>query len=300
MNADIDPDDRGTDTTTRAALLADNDPASLLRNLPNAVFPVSATVHLPRVRDDDVIDDRFPDPDTEDVPFEVRRPRGAYIPETVVHFDNPVLRPTPGTTAWRPAEFLDRFETIVDRLREIGTRADGIRLTAVELAEIPEPYITTDERTGDLCAKPELYDDRAAVRLAEFRKEGTLAAAEVREEIEAALPGESRVPVRLARVVEGCAKPSRHGRHTASRGGRARYFTDAEAESVGDLSLTPAVYRLDPDASAERARPLSPMLSHLDDLLPAVAGADPELVTSVKFVGEEREKTVFHASEVLG
>lgn len=294
---DTDTDNTERESTTRAALLADNDPVSVLDRLPNTVFPMRVTVHLPRVRDHDTPDEKF---SGSTHPVEVQRPRGPYIPETTIHIDNPAQRPPEDATLWSGSTVRDELVKLREYIEGTITDADALRIVALDLVEIPPHFVTTDAQTGDLCAKPDLYEQRGTLRMARFEKEGSLAASEVRDQITHSLPGESRTPIRLTRVTEAQAKPARQGWNTTGTTGRARYFTDKHAEQAGDLGLTPAIYQLEAaNGTDARTRPLSSILPHLTDVLPAVADADPELVTTVTFAGEQREQTVFYASEVM-
>jgi len=284
--------------TTPAALLTDHDPCSVLDRLPNNVFPMRLRVHLPRGRETDTPHEQFQEPD---YPVSLREPETPYIPKSTVYFDNPAKRPPEGTTVWQPREFRDRLDDLLHHVNETTHLSpDDLTLIELEVAEVPTHFVTTDPDTGEHVVTSDLYEKEGEIRIARFQKEGSLTATDVRDDLEDALPGEARTPTRLTRVEEVHAKPSRHGRSTTASAGRAQFYTETDAEQVDSLELTPAVYQLRRSSdSGDRFRPLGPVLSNLDDLLPSLTTHTSDLVETVKFVGEEREQTHFHANEVL-
>ena len=284
--------------TAPAALLTDHNPRSVLDQLPANVFPIRLRLHLPRGRERDTEHDTFCDPD---YPVSIREPQTPYIPESTVYFDNPAKRPPGNTSVWQPREFRARLSEVLDHVDETTPHSpDDLTLIDLETVEVPSHFVTTDAETGEYAVKPDLYEKQGEMRIARFEKEGSLTATEVRDDIEDALPGEARTPTRLTRVEEVNAKPSRHGRTTTNSAGRAQFYTETDADQVESLELTPAIYQLRrPGESSDRTRPLSPVISDLDDLLPSLLKNASDLVTTVKFVGEEREQTHFHANEVL-
>lgn len=292
------PDMDSESATERAALLADNDPRSVLERLPNTVFPMRMKLHLPPSRDADTAHEWFRSPD---YPVDLQQPRTPYIPETTVYFENPARRPREGATLWRPREFRDRLTEILNHVTDNSSRSgDALSILELEVVEVPATFVTTDAETGELIVQPELYEKETELRIARFEKEGSLTATQVRDRLDDALPGESRTPTRLTRIEEVHAKPSRKGRTTTGSSGRAKYYTETDAEQVDSLDLTPAVYQLRQlSRDGDRTRPLTPVLSNLDSMLPELMRGCPDLVSTVKFVGEERERTQFHATEVL-
>jgi hypothetical protein len=292
------PDIDTESATARAALLADHDPRSVLDRLPNTVFPMRLKLHLPPSRDADTAHEQFRSPD---YPVELQQPQTPYIPETTVYFENPARRPREGATVWRPDAFSDRLTEILDHVTDASPRSgDALSLLELEVCEVPAAFVTTDSETGEHVVTPDMYKNEAELRIARFQREGSLTATQVRDRLDDALPGESRTPTRLTRIEEIHAKPARQGRTTTGTAGRAKYYTDTDAEQVDSLDLTPAVYQLQQLArDGDRTRPLTPVLSDLESMLPELIRGCPDLVSSVKFVGEERERTQFHATEVL-
>lgn len=285
--------------STQAALLTDHDPLSVLDILPSNVFPMRLKLGLPRARGADTTDSTYQSPS---FPVNVHQPTAPYIPEQTVYFDNPAERVPDKTIAWSETEFREKLTEELAHLEEeypivnTGTLA----LQELDVVEIPSHFLTTDSSTGDLVAKPDLYERNGEMTMVRFAKERSLSATDVRDSIEEALPGETRTPTRLTRIKQVQAKPSRHGRTTSVSGGRAQYYTETDAEKNNDLSLTPAVYQLEElNVADDRNRPLSLVLDSLEELIPSISEETGDLVMAVKFAGEEREHTVFHAKEVL-
>lgn len=283
---------------SRAILLTEHHPLTVLDALPEAVFPVSATLTMRRTREADAEHPEFRQPQT---PVTVYTPTTAYIPETTVYFENPAERAPRNRKAWRVRSFFEELERVISEMSEApGVSDDDLQLLGLEVVEVPVHLLTTDSETGATVVKPDLYDRQADLRLARFERVGGLQATAVREELAEALPGESRTPTRLTEVREVTAKPARHSRDTQGRAGTARYYTERDAEQVDDLSLTPATHRLRSEARpGDRSRPLSPILSELDSVLPELAGTD-DLLRRVTFRGKTVQREVFHAEEVLG
>lgn len=282
-----------------SALLTEHDPIDVVERLPSNIFPLRVKLHLSRSRDRDTVDDRFAVPE---FPVSLQRPQTPYIPETTVYFDNPAERPPEGKTAWRPEEFADQMGNLLEHIaEETAADVDDVKLETLEIVEVPDHFVTTDADTGYLAVDPKLYDRQGELRLARFEKVGSLTATDVRDRLGDALPGETRTPARLSRVSVVNAKPSHHSRETTGAAGQAKYYTEKDAEQVNDLNLTPAVYQLrETSRTGDRTRPLTPALSEVDELLPGLMRGAPDLLTTVKFVGEERERTIFHAREVVG
>jgi len=285
-------------TETRAVLLSDHDPLNVLEQLPAAVFPIRLKLELSRNRGMDSEDGTFRPPE---YPVPIRRPKGSYIPETTVYFDNPAERPPSNEQVWTLEDFEERMEELLAKIKEDSPVDPGeLMLLELDVVEVPEQYLTTDPESGTMAVKPELYKREAVMRIGRFEKDGTLTASDVRDRLDDALPGESRTPTRLTEVKEVHAKESREGSTTQRSGGRAQYHTDSDAENNNDLSLTPAIYRLQHQSrSGDRSRPLNPVLSELDQFLPCLTSQASDLLNSLTFVGEERDRTVFHAREVL-
>lgn len=288
-----------TDTaTTRAALLTDHDPRSVLDRLPNTVFPMRLKLQLSRSRDADTTHETFRSPD---YPVDLHEPQTPYIPETTVYFKNPARRPREGAALWQSNEFRDRLDDVLAHVTETTPLTDdALSLLELEVVEVPTPFVTTDSATGATIVTPDLYKKQAELRIARFEREGSLTATQVRDRLAEALPGESRTPTRLTRIEEVHAKPARQGRTTTGSAGRAKYYTETDAEQVDSLDLTPAIHQLrELSRDGDRTRPLTPVLSDLDAMLPELMRGCPDLVSTVKFVGEERNRTQFHATEVL-
>ena len=288
----------GSETNTiTAVLLTEHAPATILEKLPEAVFPVRMKIALPHQRSEDSAHRTFAQPE---YPVTVRTPETPYIPETTVYFDNPVERAPDGDKMWRPSDFADAMGEVRDNLDDTaGVDPDNLTLTELDVVEVPDRFLTTDGVTGDIVVKPRLYKKQAEMTVARFGKEGTLSASSVRERLEGALPGESRTPVQLIELMEVQAKQQRHGAETQSTGGRAQYYTETDAEKAGDLSLTPAVYRLEATGQPnDNARPLRVAYSELSSFLPQLMRGGDEVVASVTFVGQTQERTVFQAEDV--
>lgn len=286
-----------TDTVTeQATILNESDPLSLLDRLPEAVFPIRLKIELPRRRSEDATDSTFRQPN---YPVQLNHPQSAYIPETSVYFDNPVERVPEEKTAWRPREFAEQLSELLSHIDE-NTTADSERivLSTAELAEVPSQYLTTDPETGAVVAKPDLYSRNAEVSIATLEKVGTLNATTVREDIEQALPGESRTPTRLAQVRQVTMKESRQGSHTTRSSSTTRYYTPADAEKVDTLSYTPAVYAVESNRTqGDRKRPLGPILGKLEEFFPMLMN-QTELLETVRFSGKVEETEELRAREV--
>lgn len=278
-----------------AAILRLLDPIEVIESLPPTVFPVSAKIHLGRTsRDDHAYQDYRP----PKYPVEVRRPAEApYIPETTVHFDNPAERPPKNATPVSTADFVDGLNEIADHLEsETPTDPQRLYLTGLCAVEVPSQYLTFED--GSHGVKPALYDEHAGMTMAYFQKDNSLSAHRVREELDDALPGETRTPLELIRIDEVTAKPSRLGRGTARQAGRARYFTDREAAKAGKTDATPGIWKIKRlRRPGDDARPLETVLSEYDRFLPALAETD--LLKELTFVGQTRTTERFFAEQVL-
>ncbi|EMA48215.1 hypothetical protein [Halococcus thailandensis] len=294
-NRDRDRDASTTATRERVVLLAEHDPITVLETLPRTVFPVSARIELGRTVGDDK---PYSDHDRGTLPVEPRRPEPVpYIPETTVYFTNPAERAPADRTAWTPQECADELAHLLDHF-EAATNTDPerLRLRGLCLAELPAQYLTMDD--GHHVASPMLYEENGPITLTYFRHDLSLAAHDVREELDDALPGRTRSPLQLVRLDELTAKPARHGEGTTGKASRCRYYTEAEAEAANDLSRTPAVWQLERTMTAHgSARPLDTILTQLDDFCPAVA--DSPLTKDVTFSGETGTQERFYADDIL-
>lgn len=287
-------DGGGETKTRRNAILAEQNPLAIIDSLPPAVFPVTCRFGVPRGREQDHTDDTYQQPTH---PVDLHHSTGVYVPETTVHFDNPARRPPDGEAAWRPDNFATRVAEILDDVD--GLTEKDIVLSRFTVVEVPQHLATTDSETGAPAVKPELYAGENEITIAQFRKHNSLSAAHVRHELSDALPGESRTPARLTDLWKVTAKPSRHGSHTTATSGRARFYTEAEAEKTGDLDRTPAHYQSRyVNRESERTRPLGPTVSNLASFLPELLQNTDELVRVVKFIGHEQERQSFVATEV--
>jgi hypothetical protein len=285
-----------SDSEKHAAVLTEHNPLELIKALPKPVFPISMRIGLSPRRSEDSTDAEYRKPN---YPVSINRLESAYIPETTIHFDNPVERAPDGKSIWRPTEFAEKLSEILSHLSDVeNVDTDQLALSSVSLAKIPVQYLTTDEQTGDTVAKPSLYERNAEATIGRFDRIGTLNATAVRDTFAEALPGETRTPTRLVQVEEVTMKQSRQGRGSAGQSSTTRYYTEADAENVDDLSKTPAVYGLPSTRSqSDGTRPLSPILSSLDSMFPILVG-ETDLLEIVKFRGRMASKQTFHAEEV--
>jgi hypothetical protein len=286
----------GDDTDrASAAILRFLDPIEIIEKLPPTVFPVSAKLQLDRTRRDDYAYEDYRPPD---YPVEVRVPVEApYIPETTIYYDNPAERPPKNVTPTSTADFISGLKEIANHLEE-ETKTDPQRLylTGLCVVEVPSQYLTFDN--GARAVKPALYEENAGMTLAYFQKDGSLSAHQVREDLDEALPGETRSPLELVRLDEVTAKPSRLGRGTTQRSGRTRYFTEREAEKSGSLDATPAIWQVNRlQQPGDDTRPLSTVIDEFDRFLPGLAETD--LIRELTFVGQTRTVERFYAEQVL-
>ena len=285
-----------SDSEKHAAVLTEHNPLELIKALPKPVFPISMRIGLSPRRSEDSTDAEYRKPN---YPVSINRLESAYIPETTIHFDNPVERAPDGKSIWRPTEFAEKLSEILSHLSDVeNVDTDQLALSSVSLTKIPVQYLTTDEQTGDTVAKPSLYERNAEATIGRFDRIGTLNATAVRDTFAEALPGETRTPTRLVQVEEVTMKQSRQGRGSAGQSSTTRYYTEADAENVDDLSKTPAVYGLPSTHSQDDSiRPLSPILTSLDSMFPTLVG-ETDLVEMVKFRGQMASRQTFHAEEV--
>jgi len=277
------------------AILRILDPIEVIESLPPTAFPVSAKVHLDRASREDYPYETYRPPD---YPVEVRVPAEApYIPETTVYFDNPAERPPKNAHVVSSGEFVDGLEEIATHLEEdTATDPQRLYLTGLCVVEVPPRYLTFDD--GEHAVKPALYEENAEMTLAYFQKDNSLSAHDVREELEEALPGETRTPLELIRLDEVTAKPSRLGRGTTQQAGRARYFTEREAEKSDDLDASPAIWKVNRlRRASDTARPLEAVIEEYERFLPALA--ETELLRELTFIGETRTVERFYAEQVL-
>jgi hypothetical protein len=278
-----------------AAILRVLDPIEIVESLPPTVFPVSAKIQLDRTSREDHAYHNFRPPD---YPVEVRVPAEVpYIPEITVHFDNPAERPPKNASPVRATEFVDGLKEIAEHLEEETiTDPQRLYLTGICVVEIPSRYLTFDN--GSHAVKPALYEENAGMTLAYFQKDNSLSAHDVREDLKEALPGETRTPLELIRLDEVTAKPSRLGRGTTRRAGRARYFTEREAEKAGSVDSTPAIWQVKRlRRPGDDTRPLETVLDEYHRFLPALSETD--LIRELTFVGQTRTVEQFYAEQVL-
>jgi len=279
----------------RRVILDGFDPVEVLNGLPQTVFPVTAQVELSRSSGTDITDTTFRPPE---YPVPLRKPIDApYIPPTTIHFDNPAERPPDRQSAWKPREFVDRFEEVLTHLEEeTGTDPDRTSLAGFCAVEIPPRYLTSD--SGRPVAKPALYEEEGEMTMLYFQQSSGFTAHMVREELGDALPGKKRSPLQLTRIDEVVAKPSRASRDTRMEAGRAQYYTESEAEKAGKRESVPGIWKLSSTTySGDSARPLDGVLTDLDQFAPAFADAD--LLKHVTFRGRTQEQEKFYAEQVL-
>lgn len=279
----------------RAAILDELNPADVLTALPQTVFPVTARIELTRSSGADITDSDYRPPD---YPVPLRKPEDTpYIPQTTVYFENPAERPPDSKSVWKPREFNEKMEELLDHLKE-NTRTDPDRmfLTGICLVEIPPRFLTSDE--GRPVAKPAMYEEEGELTMLYFQQTSELTAHLVREELGDALPGKKRSPLQLTRMDEVVAKPARASRDTRMEASRARYYTASEADKVDKPENTPGIWKLsDVTRSGESARPLEGILNELDQFVPAFAESD--LTERVTFQGRVEEQEKFYAEQVL-
>lgn len=281
--------------TERTVILEGFDPLEVVDSLPRTVFPVTAQVKLSRSSGNDVTDSTFRPPE---YPVSLRKPKDTpYIPPTTIHFDNPAERPPDRKSVWKPHEFRDRFGDILVHLEEeTGTDPDRTSLAGLCVVEIPPRYLTSDE--GQPVAKPALYEEEGEMTMLYFQQSSGFTAHMVREELGDALPGKKRSPLQLTRMDEVIAKPSRASRDTRMEAGRARYYTEPEAEKAGKRGAIPGIWKLsDVSYTGDSARPLDGVLTDLDQFAPAFAETD--LLKHVTFRGRTQEQEKFYAEQVL-
>jgi hypothetical protein len=290
-----DPDSSTAGPTERVMIFDKHDPITVLETLPRTVFPVSARVELGRTVGDDA---QYTEYDHDTSPVIPRKPEPVpYIPETTIYFENPAERAPRNRTVWSPRDCASELAALRDHFKtETNADADRLQLRGLCLAELPARYLTS--QNGRYRASPLLYEENGTITLTYFQHDLSLAAHNVREELEDALPGRTRSPLQFTRLDEVTAKPARDGEGTTQRASRCRYYTEAEAEQYNDLSLTPAVWKLDRTMDEyEDGRPLDTILSQLDEFCPTIA--DSPLLREVTFTGEIETQERFYADEVL-
>ena len=264
--------------------------------LPKTVFPVKLTVEYPLTRDGDSIDSSH---STPEYPVDIRVPHTPYIPESTVYFDNPASRPPVKQQAWSQSTFLNQFDKQLSYVD--SQRSDEVqpRVTSLTVAEIPYAYLISDPETGNPVAHPGLYEDEGNMTIIQFARDASVRATDIRNELDDSLPGDSRSPIRLTKLIEVTAKTSRFGTGTQQNPGRARYYTRSEAENSGDLSRTPAVYAPESKPNPD-TRPLSPFIDDLEQFAPVFAReCESNIFERVKLTGQNRETTTFHAVDII-
>jgi hypothetical protein len=288
-------DDTDDEDRTVAAILRLLDPIEVVESLPPTVFPVSAQIQLDRTS---VTDEVYQDFSPPEYPVEVRTPAAVpYIPQTTVYFDNPAERPPKNASPESIADFIIGLEKIANHLdNETVTDPQRLYLTGLCVAEVPPRYLIAED--GEHAVKPAFYEENADMTIAYFQKDNSLSAHSVREELEESLPGETRTPLELIRLDEVTTKPSRLGRGTTRRAGRARYFTESEAEKADLLEATPSIWQVKRlQRTGDDTRPLETIIDEYDRFLPALAETD--LIRKLTFVGETRTVERFYAEQVL-
>lgn len=288
-------DNTGDTERTAAAILRLLDPIEVLESLPPTVFPISLQLQLDRTRG---ADQPYQDYQTPEYSIEVRKPsESPYIPQTTVHFDNPAERPPKGANPVTITEFIQDLEEIADHLEnDTITDPQRLYLTGLSVVEVPSQYLTFDD--GAHAVKPDLYEENADMTIAYFKKDNSLSAHNVREDLEEALPGETRTPLELIRLDEVTAKPSRLGRGTSRRAGRARYFTEREAEQSDYYDAIPGIWQVKRlQRPGDDTRPLERVLDEYGRFLPALSETD--LIRELTFVGQTRTVERFYAEQVL-
>jgi len=279
----------------RIAYLTEYDPVAVVESLPKPVFPVKMTIRCPPTREGDTSDETY---STPEYPVDIVEPTTRYVPSTTVHFDNPASRPPSSAKVWQAGEFTTAFTEQIGVLNEERSEDDPVaQLTSLTVVEVPQAYLTTDVERGSIAVKPDLYEDEAEITLAQFIRNASISATEIKSEIEGSIPKRSRALTHLTEFIEAVAKPTRYGKQTRSEPGRARYYTEPEAEKYNDLSVTPAVYRSD-FIGGDSTRPLSPFIDELDAFLPSLF-RNSDLIRTAVLSGEEQQETTFRAESII-
>jgi len=280
----------------RAVILEELNPISVIESLPPAVFPVTAKLELNRSSTDDT---HHPEYRTPDYPVDMSVPtEDPYISTQTVYFDNPAERPPSGVKSWRPREFIDKIEELIEFYKDkTNLPPENLYLTGLCVAEIPSQYVSFDQ--GQAAADPMLYEEKAEMTLVYFQKDSSLSAHQVREDLGDALPGETRTPIQLTRLDEVHAKPSLIGRDTVGKPGRRRYYSNREAAKSGNESKTPAIWMVDRiSQTSDNYRPLDAVITDLDQFLPVLT--DSSLLNTVTFHGSVEETERFYAEAIIG
>lgn len=288
--------DAATVESQDAVVFDESDPLTAIECLPPTVFPVTMTLELGRTTISDKTHSELSIPN---YPIDVRIPQGPYIPESTVHFDNPAERPPRNRKPWTPTEFGEAIENMLTELEEEGSAdTDRLYMNGLVVVEIPPRFATQDEVTGQSVASADLYTDEGDMTLAYFSREGSLSASRVREDLDTAMPGQSRSPLQLVQIKEVTAKPSRSSRQTQGSAGRRRYYTESEADRTGKTEATPGIWKLNNIAAVgESYRPLNSALSSIDQFIPALSEMD--VIQSLSFRGQRETQERFYAEEVI-
>lgn len=276
----------------REVLLRDLHITSLMERLPPAVFPVSAAITMRRSTAEDDVYTEFAPPE---YPVPVRKPVGAYIPDTTVYFDNPAVVSDERKKTWRYDEFCEQFEAQLEQIDELSSGAlDRIYLTELRLVEIPAAYVSSTN--GQRSADPSLYQDEATMTIGRFSKYTELAASDVREELGDSLPDDTTKPLRLTQVKEVTAKPYQG----TGTGSKRRYYTGGQADSYNSAEKGPRLWAIDEGTSVEQINerlPLRPALDSIETFFPALS--ESEFFRPVKFYGTTETGTSFVANDLI-
>lgn len=290
LNATAEDSDR-----VRSVVLTEHDPLVVLEMVPRTVFPVSMQVELGRTRG---ADNEYTEHDQQQLPVEPRLPDPEpYIPTTTIYFDNPAERAPDGQTMWRPDDCIKSLRKLLEHFEaETDVDPDRLLVQRVTFAEVSAQYLTTDG--GDLVVSPKLYEEQGEFSVVTFDRDTSLTATRIRDQLDNALPGNTRTPLQLTEIVEATAKPSRLGKGTTQQASRKQYYTENDAERHNDLSVTPKIWQPRRTTTESMdARPIGPALDDLDKFIPNLAGS--ELVEKLTFTGESRTQERFYADGIL-
>lgn len=280
---------RARNTERREILLGDLYVTSLMEQLPPTAFPVSARITMRRETADDELYFGYKPPE---YPVPVRRPVGAYIPESTVFFENPAEIASEPRKTWKFHEFVESLRKQLSEIEELPVDAEKrIYLQHLTIVEIPPAYVSSED--GHRIADPTLHQNEAKMRIGHFNKYSDISISGLREELGDALPDDTTKPLHLTRVDEVTAKPFDGGAAQSKR----RYYTKGQAEQVGDLEKTPAIWMFTDRLEHEQdARPLQTVLPEIGEFFPVLSEQD--FFQPVKFYGKTRESQTFVADEM--
>lgn len=211
---------------------------------PETVFPVKIDIKLARTKaEDETVEDSNGHPiKPKDYPAELRVSAPApYMPQTTVHFENPVEYPKSGIKWWRFEEFLHQVQKALDRADQFaptgGVPSDRFYFSKMTLCEVPEQYVFRGD-DGRYNVETDMYEERAEVHIGRFTQRPKITDEEVRDDMGDALPGRVLKPLRLTRIRQCNVKETRGGSE-ALQHTKTRYFTEGQAKQYSNLKLAP-------------------------------------------------------------